>query len=177
MGERKLTVNGLVKIYNYVLHGMAVCSGITIVTAVVLIIIDVLMRITGLDPLLFILTTVEYILLYFTMLAAPYLVRIKGHVFIDAVTQFFPPVIKKIVAKIVYLACIVASAIYGYHLIVLFVEAIQSGEIDMRSFEIPIWILVAPMPLCFFMCVMEFGRFLIGIDDMYELTIVERDTV
>ena len=131
---------------------MAIGAGITIVTAVVLIIIDVLMRITGLDPLLFILTTVEYILLWFTMLAAPYLVRIKGHVFIDAVTQFFPPRIKMVVAKIVYLACIVASAIYGYQLIVLFVEAIQSGEIDMRSFEIPIWILFVPMPLCFFMC-------------------------
>ncbi len=156
---------------------MAVCAGITITIAVVLIIIDVLMRITGLDPLLFILTTVEYILLWFTMLAAPYLVRIKGHVFIDAVTQFLPPVIKKAVAKIVYLACIVASTVYFYHLIILLAEAIESGEIDMRSFEIPIWILFAPMPLCYFMCVMEFGRYLIGIDDMYVQTIAERDTV
>lgn len=170
-------MSGLVKIYNYLLHGMAICAGITIVTAVVLIVIDVLMRITGLDPLLFILTTVEYILLWFTMLAAPYLVRIKGHVFIDAVTQFFPPVIKKAVAKIVYLACIVASTVYCYHLIILFAQAIESGEIDMRSFEIPIWILFAPMPLCFFMCVIEFGRYLIGIDDMYDQTIAERDTV
>ena len=156
---------------------MAVCAGITIVAAVVLIVIDVLMRITGLDPLLFILTTVEYILLWFTMLAAPYLLRIKGHVFIDAVTQFFPPVIKKAVAKIVYLACIVASSVYFYHLVILLTEAIESGEIDMRSFEIPMWILFAPMPLCYFMCVMEFGRFLIGIDDMYDQNIVERDTV
>lgn len=156
---------------------MAVCAGITIVTAVVLIIVDVLMRITGLDPLLFILTTVEYILLWFTMLAAPYLLRIKGHVFIDAVTQFFPPRVKKAVAKLVYLTCIVASSVYGYHLIVLLVEAIESGEIDMRSFEIPMWILFAPMPLCYAMCVIEFGRYLIGIDDMYDQTIAERDTV
>ena len=163
--------------YNHLLHGMAICAGITITIAVVLIIIDVLMRITGLDPLLFILTTVEYILLWFTMLAAPYLLRIKGHVFIDAVTQFFPPVIKKAVAKIVYLACIVASSVYFYHLVILLTEAIESGEIDMRSFEIPMWILFAPMPLCYFMCVMEFGRFLIGIDDMYDQNIVERDTV
>ena len=170
-------MSGLVRIYNYLLRGMAVCAGIIISTAVVLIIIDVLMRITGLDPLLFILTTVEYSLLWFTMLAAPYLVRIKGHVFIDAVTQFFPPVIKKIVAKIVYLACIVASLVYCFHLIMLLVEAIQSGEIDMRSFEIPMWILFAPMPLCFIMCAIEFGRYLIGIDDMYDQKIVEREVV
>jgi hypothetical protein len=57
------------------------------------------------------------------------------------------------------------------------VEAIESGEIDMRSFEIPMWILFAPMPPCFLMCAMEFGRFLIGIDDMYDQTIVERENV
>ncbi len=170
-------MRGLVKIYNYLLHGMAICSGITIFVAVVLIVIDVIMRVTGLDPFLFILTTVEYTLLWFTMLAAPYLVRIKGHVFIDAVTQFFAPVIKKAVAKIVYLACIAASAVYCYHLVFLLVEAIASGEIDMRSFEIPIWILFAPMPLCFFMCAIEFGRYLIGIDDMYDQSIVKRDAV
>lgn len=170
-------VSGLVKTYNYLLHGMVVCAGITIFTAVILIIIDVLMRIAGLDPLLFILTTVEYILLWFTMLAAPYLLRIKAHVFIDAVTQFFPPFIKRVVAKCVYLACIVASSIYCYHLIILLAQAIESGEIDMRSFEIPMWILFAPMPLCFFMCAIEFGRYLIGIDDMYDQTIEERDNV
>ncbi len=156
---------------------MAIGAGISITVAVILIIVDVLMRIVGLYPFLFILTTVEYILLWFTMLAAPYLVRIKGHVFIDAVTQFFPPLVKKIVAKIVYLACIVASVIYGYQLINLFIEAVQSGEIDMRSFEIPIWILFLPMPLCFFMCAMEFLRFLIGIDDMYSQALVDRENV
>ena len=170
-------MSGLVKLYNYVLYGMAYCSGITIFTAVVLIVIDVGMRVLELDPLVFILTTVEYILLYFTMLAAPWLVRIKGHVFIDAVTQFMPPKVKKVIAKIVYLACIIASSIYCYHLVLLFVEAIQSGEYDMRSYEIPIWILFVPMPLCFFMCAMEFIRYLIGIDDMYSTAIEERESV
>ena len=170
-------VSGLVKTYNYLLHGMVVCAGITIFTAVILIIIDVLMRIAGLDPLLFILTTVEYILLWFTMLAAPYLLRIKAHVFIDAVTQFFPPFIKRVVAKCVYLACIVASSIYCYHLIILLVQAIESGEIDMRSFEIPMWILFVSMPLCFAMCAFEFGRYLLGFDDMYDHSVAKRDSV
>ncbi len=170
-------MNAVFRVYNYVLKGMAVGAGITIFLAFVLIVIDVLMRITMMDPLLFILTTVEYILLYFTMLAAPWLVRIKGHVFIDAVTQFLPPWIKKVVAKIVYLLCIIASLLYGYHVILLFTEALASGEIDMRSYEIPIWILFAPMPLCFFMCAVEFGRFLIGIDDMYDQRIIERENL
>ena len=170
-------MSGLVKYYNYVLFGMAYCSGFTIFVAVVLIIIDVGMRITSMDPLVFILTTVEYILLYFTMLAAPWLLRIKGHVFIDAVTQFMPAAVKKVIAKLVYLACIIVCSIYCYQLITLLVEAIQSGELDMRSYEIPIWILFVPMPLCFFMCTIEFVRYLIGIDDMYSTAIVDRENV
>jgi len=170
-------VSGLVKLYNYVLYGMAYCSGVTIFVAVALIVMDVAMRITGLDPFVFVLTTVEYILLYFTMLAAPWLVRIKGHVFIDAVTQFMPPGIKKVIAKLVYLACIIASSLYCYQLVLLLLEAIESGELDMRSYEIPIWILFVPMPLCFFMCSIEFIRYLIGIDDMYSTAIEERESV
>ncbi len=170
-------MSAIVKLYNYVLYGMAILSGISIFTATSLIIIDVLMRITGLQPLLFVLTTVEYILLYFTMLAAPYLLRIKGHVFIDAVTQFLPPTVKMVVAKIVYAACIVACSIYCYQLVNLLIESIQSGEIDMRSMEIPIWILFVPMPLCFFMLIIEFFRYLVGIDDMYSQDLLERENV
>ena len=167
----------LVNLYNRLLFGMAYCSGVTIFIAVALIVMDVGMRVSGLDPFVFVLTTVEYILLYFTMLAAPWLVRIKGHVFIDAVTQFMPPAVKKVIAKLVYLACIIASSIYCYQLIQLLTEAIQSGELDMRSYEIPIWILFVPMPLCFFMCAMEFMRYLIGIDDMYTTALEDREGV
>ncbi len=156
---------------------MASLAGVAIFSAFVMIVVDVLMRITGLEPFIFILTTVEYILLWFTMLAAPYLLRIKGHVFIDAVTQFLPPKVKTAVAKLVYLLGIIACYIYGYHLVILLVESIQSGELDMRSFEIPIWILFLPMPLCFFMCAIEFVRYLIGIDDMYSQSIQERENV
>ena len=170
-------MSALAKMYNYVLYGMAYCSGVTIFVAVALIVLDVFMRITGFDPFIFILTTVEYILLYFTMLAAPWLVRIKGHVFIDAVTQFMPSAVKKVIAKLVYLACIIASSIYCFHLMILLTEALQSGELDMRSYEIPIWILFVPMPLCFFMCAMEFIRYLIGIDDMYSTALAERENV
>ena len=163
--------------YDQLLHGLARLSGILIFCAFVMIVVDVLMRITGLEPFIFIMTTFEYILLWFAMLAAPYLLRIKGHVFIDAVTQFLPSLLKKIVAKIVYLLCIIGCCIYGYHLLGLLVEAIQSGELDMRSYEVPIWLLFVPMPLCFFLCVIEFMRFLFGVDDMYSQSIQERENV
>ena len=165
------------KTYDQLLFGMAGLSGVLIFFAFVSIVVDVLMRLLGLEPFIFIMTMFEYILLWFTMLAAPYLLRIKGHVFIDAVTQFLPPAVKTMVAKVVYVLCITGCCIYCYNLMGLLVEAVQSGELDMRTYEVPIWLLFVPMPLCFFMCVVEFLRYLFGVDDMYSQSIEERENV
>jgi C4-dicarboxylate transporter DctQ subunit len=170
-------VNALVRSYNFVLHGMAVIAGILIFLSFVMIVVDVTMRIVKLQPPTFTIAIVEYILLWFAMLAAPWLVRIKGHVFIDAVTQFLPKLIKTVIAKIVYSICIVSSSIYCIHASGLLYEAWVMEMIDVRSVDMPQWILFAPMPICFFFVAMEFGRFLIGIDDMYSQTILEREGV
>ena len=126
-------MKAIVRSYNFVLNAMAVLSGILIFLCFVMIVVDVTMRIVGLNPPLFTLSVVEYILLWFTMLAAPWLVRIKGHVFIDAVTQFLPAAIKTVVAKIVYSICIVTATIYGVHAAGLFgrlaVHVVDANEI------------------------------------------------
>lgn len=160
-------MDGVAKGYNFILHGLAVLSGIAIFSAFIMIVIDVMMRITGFSPPAFTIAIVEYILLYFTMLAAPWLVRIKGHVFIDAVTQFFPPLIKKIAAKLVYVLCICSASIFCYFSFGLFLEAWVDGTLDVRGIDMPQWSLFLPMPICFSLVAIEFFRFLIGIDDMY----------
>lgn len=164
-------------LYYKLLIGMAILSGVLIVTAVFLIVLDVMMRLFGLSPFLFVLTFVEYSMLWFTMLAAPYLVRIKGHVFIDAVTLMLPQRVRFYIAKVVYLLCIIASLISAYSVSVLLIEAIRFGDVDMRSFEVPMWILFASMPLSFGMCAIEFTRYLLGFDDMYNQSIAERGSV
>lgn len=168
-------MKGIVKGYNFILTGMATLSGVAMVLAFVLIVVDVMMRILGFKPPLFTIAVVEYILLWFTMLAAPWLVRLKAHVFIDAVTQFLPPKIKKFTAKTVYVICIISSSIYCYNTFLLFWPAWQSGIVDVRSIDMPQWFLYAPMPVCFFFVTIEFGRYLIGIDDMYSQALDERE--
>jgi len=156
---------------------MAVVAGILIFLSFVMIVVDVTMRIVGMKPPLFTIAVVEYILLWFAMLAAPWLVRIKGHVFIDAVTQFLPHALKTIIAKIVYSICIVSSSIYCYHASGLLREAWVKDMVDVRSIDMPQWILFGPMPLCFLFVATEFARFLVGVDDMYSQTILEREGV
>lgn len=156
---------------------MATLAGILIFLSFVMIVVDVTMRIVGLTPPPFTISVVEYILLWFTMLAAPWLVRIKGHVFIDAVTHFLPPVVKTVVAKIVYVICIVAATIYCVHAAGLFLDSWQNDKIDVRGIDMPQWILFFPMPICFFFVAIEFVRYLIGIDDMYSQAVEEREGV
>ncbi len=160
-------MGAIVRIYNFILHGLAFLSGCIIFTGFLMIVIDVSMRILGFSPPAFTIAVVEYFLLYFTMFAAPWLVRIKGHVFIDAVTQFFPPAVKKVVAKIVYALCITSASIFCYFSFGLLVEAWVDGTLDVRGIDMPQWSLFFPIPICFSMVAIEFCRFLIGIDDMY----------
>jgi len=169
----KLIIRG----YNYILSGMAVLAGVLIFTSFVMIIVDVTMRIVGFIPPAFTISVVEYILLWFTMLAAPWLVRIKGHVFIDAVTQFMPVAVKKIIAKIVYAICTVAASIYCVHAAGLVLTAWRENMIDVRSVDMPLWTLYFPMPICLLFVAIEFARYLVGIDDMYSQSIDERGGV
>ena len=170
-------MNIIYKGYNFILLALATGAGIVIFSSFAMIVIDVSIRIVGLKPPLFTMAVVEYGLLWFTMLAAPWLVRIKGHVFIDAVTQFLPPNVKKVVAKIVYSICIVSSTIYCIHTYQLFQNAWVRELLDLRSIEMPEWLIYLPMPVCFFLVAIEFARFLIGIDDMYDKNIEEREGV
>lgn len=170
-------MRALVKSYNAVINGMAVIAGILIFISFVMIVVDVTMRIVGFKPPAFTSAVVEYILLWFAMLAAPWLVRIKGHVFIDAVTQFLPDFIQTVVAKIVYAICIVSSSIYCVHAMGLFLTSWEMEMVDVRSIDMPQWILFGPMPVCFFFVATEFARYLIGIDDMYSQSVAEREGV
>lgn len=167
----------VVKGYNFVLNTLAVFSGIVIFTAFLMIVIDVSMRILGFAPPAFTIAVVEYILLYFTIMAAPWLVRIKGHVYIDAVTQFLPPAVKKVVAKLVYLICICSALIFCYFSSQLFLDAWTSEMLDVRGVDMPQWALYLPMPIGFLLVAIEFARYLIGIDDMYAISVAARESM
>ncbi len=160
-------MRGIVKAYNTVINGLAMCAGGTISVAFVLIVVDVLMRLAGLSPPAFTITFVEYILLYFTMFSAPWLVRVKGHVFVDALTQLMPGRVQTVFAKIVYALSICSTLTFCYISFELLVEAIVTQNLDVRGVFMPAWLLFAPMPLCFLLVAAEFLRYLIGFDDMY----------
>ena len=146
---------------------LKVLSGAVIFAVFLLIVSDVLIRTVGLKPWLYSSVLAEYGLLWFTMLAAPWLARNKAHVFIDAITQLLPAALQYVLAKIVYLICVVMSLVVFYYSLNLLISAVAEGQIDTRAVDMPMWTLYAPIPLCFLLVAIEFLRFLLGFDSMY----------
>ncbi len=175
--------------YAWLINALRALSGVVVFCIFALITVDVGIRLTidlsiyffgenfGISPWGYSSALVEYGLLYFAMFAAPWLVRIKGHVFIDAVTQLLTPRAQGVLAKFVYLICVTSCLIFSFFSLNLLIEAFASGEIDTRGEDMPLWALLLPLPFCFFLVAIEFGRFLIGLDSMYGSRTDVRDNV
>ena len=164
-------MKGIFTAYTWLLNALRAVSGVIVFCIFILIVVDVGIRLVGpwlgIQPWIYSFGVVEYGLLWFAMLAAPWLVRVKGHVFIDAVTQLLPRGAKRLFAKLSYLICVCATLVFSYFSFELLVDAFATGQTDTRGEDMPLWTLLFPIPFCFFLVAIEFGRYLLGFDDMY----------
>lgn len=136
---------------------------------VVLVTADVVVRSVGLRPLAWAPSTAEYLLLYACFLPMPALVRGKGHVFVEFLRAAMPGTLKRICEVAVYLTCIAICAYLGW---VAFDQALVSwreGSYETRTFDMPKWLVYAPMVLGFWLSVIEWLRYLMGHDSLYDI--------
>ncbi len=160
-------MESLAKAHFWLLVVLKNLAGIIIFIIFVLIVLDVGLILFGFSGFEGTLGLVEYGLLWFTMLAAPWLARNKGHVYIDALTELFNPQVQQYAAKFAYLVAICAALLAGFFSVQIFWEAFVDEQVDERGIELMQWWLYAPMPFGFFLVAIEFLRFLFGFDNMY----------
>ena len=161
-----------------VVIALAYVSCFIVTTIFLMIVIDVSIRTLGITPPGLTLTYVEYALLYFAMCSAPWLVRERGHVAIEAVVTILPRPFQVFLAKLCYLLCVVASAMFAYYSTILLAEALATMESDIRGVAVPLWMMFAPMPLTFLLVALEFMMYLIGLRSYYNYDLTEvRDGV
>lgn len=163
--------------YDGLVRALAVVAGALIALALVLIVVDVGIRVAGFSPPAFTIAVVEYVLLYFTLFAAPWLVREKGHVYVDALTSRLPAGLRALVEKAAYVICIATTLLFAYYAAVLLLDAAATGLFEDRGIDIPLWLLYAPMPVGFLLVAVEFARYLFGADSMYVDRSKVRDNV
>ena len=139
----------------------------------ILIVADVTIRTMGINPPGFTLAMVEYGLLYFAMFAAPYLVRHRGHVCIEAVVSNIPRPLAQAAAKLVYFTCFALSLLFAYFSVQLLIEALETMEVDLRGIDIPLWLRYVPMPIGFLMVALEFVPYMLGRKSYYSYDLGE----
>ena len=151
----------LARFYDRIITGLAVTGGVSLVVITVAIIIDVVLRNTGFRPSQSTSALVEYVMLFSTMAAAPWLVRKNGHVAITSFVQALPPTVHVAAGRAVLVLCIVVLALLSWRSAAVGLEMVASRSVDMRSINIPSWVLYAMLSGGFGMMALEFLRMLL----------------
>ena len=146
------------KIYTRLIEGLATLSGLMIAGVCLLIVYDVIARNIGLQPPASTVALTEYALLYFTMGAGPWLVRTRGHIVIEVVHSRLHGPARRIVDRFILAVCLLVSLTVCIIACWLMIEAIQRGEIEIRSLEMPRALLFAPLAVGCGLMATEFLR-------------------
>jgi TRAP-type C4-dicarboxylate transport system permease small subunit len=142
---------------------------------VVLVVADVSVRTIGLRPLSWASSTAEYILLYAAFLPLPYLVRNKGHVFVEFLRAPMSPEVKRAVERFVYVMCIAICVYLAWVATQNGWVAWREGSYETRTFDMPKWLVYLPMALGFWLATIEWLRFLLGADSLYNIDPLKMD--
>ena len=165
MAEAPVTM--VAALYRRLLAGLAVVAGVLLAAMALAIVVDVVLRNLGFQPPGHTFTLTEYSLLYVTMLAAPWLVRAKGHVHIELLTAAVGARTRFWLTRVVYGLCVLTCAVIFSFGLEVTIDHYQRDVIDVRSFDMPRWLLTASIPLSFGLMTIEFARYLLGLDSMH----------
>ncbi len=159
----KLIITG----YNRLIFGLAWLGAALLAVVFVSGLVDVTLRELGYKPLQWYSAFTEYSLLFMTMMGAPWLVRIKGHVVVESLALAMPPTLRLIMAKFAYLLCVLLSISFVWYGGDKAISTFVSGELDLRSIDMPRWALYVAIVVGFGLMGIEFCRYLLGFDTYY----------
>ena len=146
---------------------LALIAGLYLAWIFIAIIFQVVARAVFLFGSSHIFTFIEYGLLYITMFGAPWLVRLKGHVYIELLTAVVPEHIRPTFSRIVVSLAVLICAVVAYYAAEVTIRSYVRDEIDMRSLDMPRWIVMISMPICFSMMALQFTRYIFGKDTLH----------
>jgi TRAP-type C4-dicarboxylate transport system permease small subunit len=166
MGNRALTP--ISRAYDAVLYGMAWLAGALMVAMMAMIVADVVLRNLGYQSSAHFFTFTEYFLLLIPLLGAPWLVREKGHIYIEVLITALPPALQRRLVFAVVVACFAVAGILAWYGGAITLQDFAANEKDVRSFDMPRWMLMASMPLSFGIMAIEFLRLLLRRESPYK---------
>jgi TRAP-type C4-dicarboxylate transport system permease small subunit len=153
-------MSSLIRFYDRLVDAFAFLSGLMLIWLMVAVVTSVLIRNFGGQPPAWLFTSTEYSLFYLTLLGAPWLVREKGHVFIEVAISHLPPKALDALSRLVMLICAAISLVLAWKGLELVISNVQGGDYDVRTYFIPMWIFTIAYPISFTLMGIEFTRFM-----------------
>ena len=155
------------RILDAVCNFLAVLAGIYLVAIMFGIVIQATLRSFNYSGSSHIFTFSEYGLLYIAMAASPWLVRLRGHVFIEMFTAALPSAVARVFSRGVAVVCVVICLFLVWYSGANTLRAYHFGDADMRSLDMPKWLLLGSMPICFGLMALNFLRFVFGRETLH----------
>ena len=146
---------------------LAVLAGVYLVVIMLGIVFNATARTLGFSGSSHIFTFAEFGLLYIVMAASPWLVREKGHVFIELLTAAVPKTVQGPFSRVVSALCIVICLVLVWYTFGATMKAYKFGDAEMRSLDMPKFLLLGAMPIGFALMAVQFGRFVFGSDTLH----------
>ena len=146
---------------------LAILAGIYLVGIMLGIVFSATVRTLGFSGSSHIFTFAEFGLLYIVMGASPWLVREKGHVFIELLTAAVPKHVQPMLSRGVSGLCVIVCLVLTWYTFLATQKAYQFGDAEMRSLDMPKFLLLGAMPICFGLMAIQFARFTVGPETLH----------
>ena len=107
---------------------------------------------------------IEYGFIFVLFLGSPWLVRNRGHVYIELLTAALNDFYRKILSRFICLIAGIVCSVWAWYTWLLFIERyedIMAFDELRAQFDIPLWISTIPFPIGFSLMAIEFFRFTI----------------
>ncbi|NDW46748.1 TRAP transporter small permease [Ruegeria sp. PrR005] len=148
---------------------LAILAGIYLVGIMFGIVISALARTLNLSGSWssHIFTFTEFGLLYIVMAASPWLVRHRGHVFIELLSAALPLRMQRSYSRVISALCVVICLVLVWYTWGATARAWKFGDAEMRSLDMPKYLLLGAMPIGFGLMAAQFLRFVFGPETMH----------
>jgi len=153
--------------YDAILYGMALAAGVLMVAMMAMIVADVVLRNLGYQSSSHFFTFTEYFLLLIPLLGAPWLVREKGHIYIELLIGALGPGARRRTLWVILALSLAVCLVLAWYGGVITLQNFVQDEKDVRSFDMPRWMLMLSMPLSCGMMALEFLRLLVRRESPY----------
>ena len=149
----------VVKVYDAVLYGMAGVAAFLMAAMMVVITLDVILRNLGYQSSAHFFTFTEYALLIVPCMGAPWLAREKGHIYVEILLMSMSVRMRARFTMLIGLICVAVCLVIAWYGFDVALRDYLQNEKDVRSLDMPRWMVVGWIPLSFLMMAVEFARF------------------